>query len=349
VRALSDAAMQAWPPFALVAGLLMIGAVAEAEGLFARGAAAVTRRGLGALAVLAGLLALDAVVTALLNLDTAAAFMTPVMVYAARGLGAAEGPFLYGAVLMANASSLLLPGANLTNLLVLAQEDESGTTFVARTAPAAAAAVLVTATGLLLWMARAGGGPAQPPPADPGVRRAGPGAAAVVVSAALVLVLHDPALPVLAVGLLTASVALARGELAATAVRRAVGPASLLGLLGLAVALGALAREWHGLGEAAGDLSAAATTGVAAIAAVVVNNLPAATLLSAREPPHPRALLLGLDLGPNLAVTGSLSALIWWRSAVALGARPSVRTYTLVGAPLAVLAMAAGLLALRAP
>jgi arsenical pump membrane protein len=85
---------------------------------------------------------------------------------------------------------------------------------------------------------------------------------------------------------------------------------------------------------------------VAALASVLVNNLPAATLLAAHEPPHPRALLLGLDLGPNLAVTGSLSALIWWRSAGALGASPSVRTYTMVGAPLSILAMAAGLLAL---
>jgi arsenical pump membrane protein len=81
---------------------------------------------------------------------------------------------------------------------------------------------------------------------------------------------------------------------------------------------------------------------------VLVNNLPAATLLSAHPPGHPRALLLGLNLGPNLAVTGSLSALIWWRAARALGARPSAWTYTRVGAPLAVLAMAAGLAALYA-
>src|SRR4051794_19190388 len=120
---LRDAAAQAWPPFALVAGLLLVGAVAEAEGLFGAGARLVTRRIRSALGVLAGLLVLDALVTAVLNLDTAAAFMTPLMLYAARGLGADERPFLYGAVLMANAASLLLPGANLTNLLVLAEED----------------------------------------------------------------------------------------------------------------------------------------------------------------------------------------------------------------------------------
>jgi len=36
---------------------------------------------------------------------------------------------------------------------------------------------------------------------------------------------------------------------------------------------------------------------------VVVNNLPAAALLAARVPPHPYALLVGLDIGPNLFVT----------------------------------------------
>src|SRR3954464_12204011 len=153
MSALSAAAAQAWPPFALAARLLAVGAVAEREGLFAAAAGRVTRTGRSPLGILAGLLLVDALVTAVLNLDTAAAFMTPLMIYAARGLGAAEAPFLYGAVLMANAASLLLPGANLTNLLVLAQEPESGTTFVARTLPAAVVAVIVTGAGLLAWNA----------------------------------------------------------------------------------------------------------------------------------------------------------------------------------------------------
>jgi arsenical pump membrane protein len=122
----------------------------------------------------------------------------------------------------------------------------------------------------------------------------------------------------------------------------AVGPASLAGLLAVAVALGTLAR--------AADLtlhaSRLATTWIAAGAAVVVNNLPAASLLSAHAPVHPRALLIGLNLGPNLAVTGSLAALIWWRAARRLGARPSVLTYSLVGAPLAIVAMTLATLSL---
>ncbi|HEX4324574.1 MAG TPA: hypothetical protein VHZ77_08080 [Gaiellaceae bacterium] len=57
--------------------------------------------------------------------------------------------------------------------------------------------------------------------------------------------------------------------------------------------------------------------------------------------PHPDALLLGLDLGPNLAVTGSLSALLWLQAARAVGARPSIATSTRLGVVLVPLTLAA--------
>jgi arsenical pump membrane protein len=64
-------------------------------------------------------------------------------------------------------------------------------------------------------------------------------------------------------------------------------------------------------------------------------------------PAHPRSLLIGLDLGPNLFVTGSLSAFLWLRAARGVDARPSIRTYAWVGVVLAPLSIAAALLALR--
>jgi arsenical pump membrane protein len=88
------------------------------------------------------------------------------------------------------------------------------------------------------------------------------------------------------------------------------------------------------------------TAGIAALASVLVNNLPAAMLLSAHVPAHPRALLVGLDLGPNLVVTGSLSAVLWWQVARANAARPSIVRYTKVGIVLAPLTIAASLLVL---
>ena len=50
-----------------------------------------------------------------------------------------------------------------------------------------------------------------------------------------------------------------------------------------------------------------AAAGIGAAASVLLNNLPAAALLSAQLPPHPNPLLVGLHLGPNLAVTGRVS------------------------------------------
>jgi arsenical pump membrane protein len=75
-----------------------------------------------------------------------------------------------------------------------------------------------------------------------------------------------------------------------------------------------------------------------------VNNLPAAVVLSAHPPAHPRALLLGLDLGPNLAVTGSLAAVLWLQVARAAGSRPSALRYTLLGLVLVPLTLTAALL-----
>jgi arsenical pump membrane protein len=121
----------------------------------------------------------------------------------------------------------------------------------------------------------------------------------------------------------------------------------LAALFTLAVGLGTIARAWHAPLEQLSGLNSPATAGVAALAAILLNNLPASVLLSAQSTPHPTALLLGLDLGPNLAVTGSLSAYLWIRAASAAEARPSIRTYSLLGIALAPLTIT-GALALTA-
>jgi arsenical pump membrane protein len=128
-HAIVAAAEQSWPPFALVAGLLLIGSVADADGLFEAAGGCLAAVRLGPRALLLVLLTLVAVVTATLNLDTSVVFMTPVLVHAARRRGTSEAPFLYGSVFMANSASLLLPGSNLTNLLVLGSRG-AGTAMV---------------------------------------------------------------------------------------------------------------------------------------------------------------------------------------------------------------------------
>src|SRR5438128_2811140 len=120
---------QVWPPFVLVAGLLLIGTVAAADGLFEAIGTRLARAPLRPRALLIALLALVAIVTAVLNLDTSVVFLTPVLVHAARGRGLDERPFLYGSVCMSNSASLLLPGSNLTNLLVLRHDSLGGVAF----------------------------------------------------------------------------------------------------------------------------------------------------------------------------------------------------------------------------
>ena len=74
-----------------------------------------------------------AVVTApFLNLDTSVVFLTPVLVYATRSRGQGEVPLLVGCLLLSNAGSLLLPGSNLTNLIVLGHLHLSGGEFSSR-------------------------------------------------------------------------------------------------------------------------------------------------------------------------------------------------------------------------
>ena len=122
----------------------------------------------------------------------------------------------------------------------------------------------------------------------------------------------------------------------------------LIGLFGVAVALGALAADWSGPARLLQSASTWETAAIGAVASVLVNNLPAAVLLSPRAPAHPQALLVGLDLGPNLAVTGSLSALLWYRAARSVGARPSLLRVTTLGLVLVPCSIAAALVALSA-
>ena len=197
-HAILAAANQAWPPFVLVAGLLLIGAVAADDGLFEATGARLARSRLGPRALLVGS-ALVAAVTAVLNLDTAVLFLTPVLVHAARRRDLDERPFLYGAVFMANAASLLLPGSNLTNLLVLRSDPLAVISFAARMLPAWLAACTITTAFVCVSFALGGANRRPSGPLPP--LRVRVGAAATLVAAVLVVLLPNPAVPVLVVGL----------------------------------------------------------------------------------------------------------------------------------------------------
>jgi arsenical pump membrane protein len=330
----------------LVAGLLLIGWVANEEGAFDRAAGAAARFRGGGATLLVVLLALAALVTAVLNLDTSVAFLTPVLVLAARRRGVPEEPFLLGSLLMANAASLLLPGSNLTNLLVLGQEHISGAAFATRMFPAWLAAIAVTAAAVLI-RSRASATPSGAPDTTRPIAGGWLGTAAAAIAAVAMIALRSAALPVLVVGLAAVAVRVVQRRLPLADLGATVDASALAGLFGLAAALGTLAGTWSGPGRLMSHASAWESAGIGALGAVVLNNLPAAALFSAHGALHPRALLIGLDLGPNLAVTGSLSALLWFRAARSVDARPSVMTVSKIGVFLVPISIAAALLALR--
>jgi arsenical pump membrane protein len=340
-----SAASQDWPPFVLVVGLLLIGLVAAADGLFSAAGQRLARIPGNGVVLFVGAVVLVAAVTATLNLDTSVAFLTPVLVYTARRRGEGEAPLLYGCLLLSNAGSLLLPGSNLTNLIVLGHLHLSGGQFLTKMAPAWAASVLLTALVVGVVERRSLrtriGRAAQADRPVPGI-----GLAAVATAVLLVLVLRSPAIPVLVVGVIAVAVRLGQGRERSARVVEVLGLPVLVGLLGVAVALGTLGRAWSGPTHLLAHLGVWATGALAAAVSVLVNNLPAASLLAAQVPRHPFPLLVGLNVGPNLFVTGSLAWILWLRSARTAGAEPSVLKASRLGAIAVPLSMAAALGAL---
>jgi arsenical pump membrane protein len=346
-----SAASQVWPSFVLVAGLLLIGLVADQDGLFAAAGRRLAAMAPNGPVLFAGSTVAIAAVTALLNLDTAVVFLTPVLVHAARSRGQGEGPLLIGVVLLANAGSLLLPGSNLTNLIVVGHLHLSGGQFLARMALPWVASVLITAGTVAVVERRSLRTPVRreadrPPVADPIPMVIGVGAAAVAMAAVLVLALTSPALPVAVVGVLAVGTRLVAGRVHTGQVCSVIGLPVLVGLFGIATALGTVGRAWSGPSTLLAHLDPVGTAALAAAATVVVNNLPAASLLAARVPPHPFALLVGLDIGPNLLFTGSLAWVLWRRTAIASGSDPPTVRAVLVGLASVPLAMAGALLLL---
>ena len=316
--------------------------VAERDGLFEAAGTRLARLPTGSRTTFLLALGLVAIVTAVLNLDTSVFFLTPVLLHLARARGTSESPYLYAAVFMSNAASLFLPGSNLTNLIVLHHEHVSGAAFFARMWVAAVAGAGVTAALLLVLFRRELSAHGTRVASANGAAHIGVGAAAIALCTVLVLVLPSPALPVLVVGLLAVAVA----RVSRVRMLAAVDVRMLGGLFVLAVALGSLGRWWHGPETLLDSLGRWQTAGFGALAAIGVNNLPAAVLLTPDPPPHARALLIGLNLGPNLAITGSLSALLWLRVARSLGARPSIRRYSALGLVIVPISLAAAVAAL---
>jgi arsenical pump membrane protein len=355
------------PTLGFLAAVLVLGHLADREGLFRAAGDVLARGSRGRPVRLMGLVfALAAAVTAVLSLDATVVLLTPVVLATAGGLALPARPHTHACVHLANSASLLLPVSNLTNLLALRATGVSFGRFGALMVLPWVAAIVVEWVVLRRAFAADLRVPAATRPRDP-VRL--PRWPLVVIALTLAGFLAekriglDPAVVAAIGAAVLALPALARRRASPADLVRAASPAFLVFVLALGLVVRAAVD--NGLGDAVarvvpGGSGLLALLGVAAGAAVLanlVNNLPATLILLPVIVPHGLgpvlAMLIGVNVGPNLAPTGSLATLLWRRALPAEGEGASeprllLRLGVLSVPPAIVLATAALWLALRA-
>jgi arsenical pump membrane protein len=255
-------------------------------------------------------------------------------VYAAtRAAGAAPLPYLFVCAFIANAASFVLPISNPANLVVYGAHMPHLTDWLRQFMLPSIASILVTYAVLRLTQRRAlneeriASRVLVPPALEPGgkLTAIGIGAMAIVLIAASALDLQL-GLPTFICGLVTAAAVLALSRQSPWPVVKRISWSVIPLVAGLFVMVEALVRI-----GAIGQLSAALhdrvaqsvtgaawTTGlITAAADNIANNLPvglvAGSVAAADHLPQQfiSAMLIGVDLGPNLSVTGSLATILW--------------------------------------
>lgn len=162
--------------------------------------------------------------------------------------------------------------------------------------------------------------------------------AGFVVTSALGI---EPAWAALAGALVLAGRALVRRRATPLSVVRAASPAFLAFVLALGIVVRAVVDNGlagalrHVLPDGTG---LAALLGIAVLAAVLanlINNLPAVLVLlpltAAAGPGAVLAVLLGVNIGPNLTYAGSLATLLWRRIAHGQGHDVELGEFTRLG------------------
>jgi arsenical pump membrane protein len=340
------------PTVGFLAAILVLAYLADVEGLFGwlgdQLAVASAGRPIRLLGLVFGA---ASVTTAVLSLDATVVLLTPVVFGTAVKLRLRPKPQVYACTHLANSASTLLPVSNLTNLLAFAA---SGLSF------AAFGALMV-----LPWLAAIGveylvfrrffrtdlaGSSAATPP------RRGPAPTLALTVIGLTLVGFgvsgafgvEPVWVAVAGAAVLAVRALVRREVGAVRLVRSASPLFCLFVLALGIVVTGVTD--HGLGAAITAVVPSPAPGtapglsalllVAALAALlsnVVNNLPATLVLLGALGPgtHPGlvlAVLLGVNIGPNLTYVGSLATLLWRRVLAGGEAAPTLREFLRLGA-----------------
>jgi len=304
-----------------------------------------------------------ALTTAVLSLDATVVLLTPAVIAAARSIGASPRPHSYASAHLSNSASTLLPVSNLTNLIAFAA---TGLTFLHFTALMALPWIVTIAVEYLIFRLFFRSELVRDDSADPpAAARSAPAPILPLTVIGLTLLGFavsgffgiEPAWIAVVGASVLGAIALARHR---TTAAKMIYAADLwfcafvlvLGIIVAGVANGPVG-EWIAQ-ILPGDTSYGSLLFVAAVAAVasnLVNNLPATLLMiaalgTAAPPALVLAMLIGVNLGPNLTYVGSLATMLWRRVATSAGAPPTLATFTLLGiitTPLTLLAAVSAL------
>jgi len=330
------------PTVGFLAAVLVLSHVADEEGVFAYAGSVAGRLSRGDPRRLLRLVFVVAsLVTAALSLDATVVLLTPVVLATAIGIGVRPRPHVFACGHLANSASLLLPVSNLTNLLAFTA---SGLSFVRFSAVMLAPWLAAIGVEYLVFRRffaadLAGPPPGTPPPAPgrmPLVALVVLGVTLAGFAAAQPLGVH-PAW--IAAGGAAVLAARRRWRTPAALVRAANLPfcafVLALGVVVLAVRDGAAGTAVDRLmPSGTGFPTLLAAAALAAGLANVLNNLPATLMLVplvAPSPPLVLAVLVGVNIGPNLTYVGSLATLLWRQILHSRDHPPSSRSFLLLG------------------
>jgi arsenical pump membrane protein len=313
-------------------GMMLLSEIARREGLFDWVAAfAVNHADRSPKRLFLLIYGVGVIVTAFLSNDAAAVVLTPAVVAAAKKAKVDPLPYLFICAFIANAASFVLPISNPANLVLYGDHVPPLGRWLASFALPSLLSILAT-YGVLRWSQRR----ALIEECDCDVEQrklsAGGWAALIglVLTAAVLLIVSalniQLGAPTCAMGVLMTVVVLIREPTSPISVLKGVSWAVLPLVAGLFVMVEALNRGgltsglagWLRAGSAASVDGVAAASGVIlAVVSNLMNNLPAGLIASTAiiQAHAPRkvmdALLIGVDLGPNLSITGSLATILW--------------------------------------
>ncbi|KQR50470.1 arsenic transporter [Acidovorax sp. Leaf160] len=313
-------------------GMMLLSETARREGLFDWVAShAVNLAGGSQLRLFALIYAIGAVITTFLSNDATAVVLTPAVFAAARKARTPALPYLFICAFIANAASFVLPISNPANLVMYGEHVPALLPWIKSFGLPSLLAIGSTYACLRFALRREIAGRCEPRVDVSPLHAGGMTALGALVVTAIVLMTVsaqgiDLGLPTCIMGLLTTAAVLLRDRANPWPVVKDISWSVLPLVAGLFVVVEALHRTgvidtlagWLASGVQAHALAtAAAASAAVALGSNVVNNLPAGLVASTvlHQAPPPQvvvdAMLIGVDLGPNLSITGSLATILW--------------------------------------